>query len=252
MAMSADGSPQKTGPCGNEAPQTPTNMTTSFQPGDTVTIQLEETVFHPGHYRVALAVNSQSELPPEPTVTPGATACGSVPIQQNPAFPVLADGMLVHTAALSGQQSFQVTLPTNVTCTSCTLQIIEFMSSHPAPCFYHHCANISIQAAGTDAGAGTRDGGSDAVGGSGSGAGGSGGAGGTQGGAGGAGAVGGAGGAGGLAGAGGSTAAGGASGGDGQGRGGCACSLAHPGRDERFGALGALVAALALSQRRRR
>jgi hypothetical protein len=253
MAMSADGSPQKTGPCGNEAPQTPTNMTTPFRPGDTVTIQLEETVFHPGHYRVALAVNSQSELPPEPTVTPGATACGSVPIQQNPAFPVLADGMLVHTAALSGTQSFQVQLPTNVTCTSCTLQIIEFMSSHPAPCFYHHCANISIQAAGTDAGAGTRDAGSDAAGGaSGSGPGGAGGAGGMQGGAGGAGATPGAGGAGGLAGAAGSTAAGGASGGDGQGGGGCACSLAHLGPDARFGALGALVVTLALSRRRRR
>jgi hypothetical protein len=273
MAQSTDGSPQKTGPCGNEGPQTPTNMTTSFRPGDTVTIQLEETVFHPGHYRVALAVNAQSELPPEPTVTAGSTACGSVPIQQNPVFPVLADGMLQHTSTLNGQQSFQVKLPTNVTCTSCTLQIIEFMSSHGAPCFYHHCANISIQAAGTDGGAGARDSGSDAArdgagGSSGSGAGGNAGAGGTTGGAGGAGATGGAGGAGatgatgggGTGGAGGSagtsgaagTAATGGAGSDSQAEGGCACSLAQHGAHSGRGTVSALLAMIALSRRRRR
>jgi MYXO-CTERM domain-containing protein len=150
MMMAADGSPQKLGPCGNEAPQTPTNAVTPFHPGDTVTIQLQETVFHPGHYRVALAVNSQSELPAEPTVTPAATPCGSVPIDMNPAFPVLVDGALQHMTALNGVQTITVKLPTNITCTKCTLQIIEFMSNHglnmPGGCFYHHCANISIEA----------------------------------------------------------------------------------------------------------
>jgi hypothetical protein len=33
-----------------------------------------------------------------------------------------------------------------VTCDHCTLQVIEFMSQHGAPCFYHHCADISIKA----------------------------------------------------------------------------------------------------------
>jgi MYXO-CTERM domain-containing protein len=28
------------------------------------------------------------------------------------------------------------------------LQVIEFMSNHGAPCFYHHCANITIEAGG--------------------------------------------------------------------------------------------------------
>jgi hypothetical protein len=184
---------------------------TPFRPGDTITIQLEETVFHPGHYRVALALNSPSELPPEPTVTAGASQCGSVAIQQNPVFPVLADSMLQHTQTLSGQQSFQVKLPTNVTCTNCTLQIIEFMSSHAAPCFYHHCANIAIQGGTSDGGTGTSDAGRDSAGG----AGGAGGAGATGGGAGagGAGASGGAGGAAGSAGgAGGSSATGGSAG----------------------------------------
>lgn len=167
VVQSSDGSPQKAGPCGNESPQTATNIVTAFRPGDTVTIQLEETVYHPGHYRVALAVNSPNELPAEPPVTAGSSACGSVPIQQTPVFPVLADGMLVHTTPFTGQQSFQVKLPTNVTCTACTLQIIEFMSSHGAPCFYHHCAKISIQDGATDGGAGTSDAARDSSGGAG-------------------------------------------------------------------------------------
>ncbi len=145
-AQDALGSPQKLGPCGDEGIAAETGVVTAFSPGDTITITLDETIFHPGHYRVALAVNDRSELPAEPTVTPGATPCGSVPILNPPAFPVLADGVLEHTDPFSGTQSIQVTLPSTVTCTHCTLQVLEFMSDHGAPCFYHHCADISIGA----------------------------------------------------------------------------------------------------------
>lgn len=145
-AQDALGSPQKLGPCGDEGTAAETGAVTAFSPGDTVTITLDETIFHPGHYRVALAVNDRSELPAEPAVTPGATPCGSVPILDSPAFPVLADGVLEHTGAFSETQSIQVTLPSTVTCARCTLQVLEFMSNHTAPCFYHHCADISIEA----------------------------------------------------------------------------------------------------------
>jgi len=140
------GSPQKVGPCGDEGAAPTTGVVTAFSPGETITITLDETIFHPGHYRVALAVDDRDELPAEPPVTPGATACGSVPIMSPPMFPVLADGMLEHTTPFSGTRSIQVTLPSDVTCAHCTLQVLEFMSSHPVPCFYHHCADISIGA----------------------------------------------------------------------------------------------------------
>lgn len=142
------GDPQKLGPCGDEGAAAATGAVTAFSPGETITITLDETIFHPGHYRVALAVGDRAELPAEPTVTAGATACGSVPIMTPPVFPVLADGVLQHTSPLSGTQSFQVTLPSDVTCAHCTLQVLEFMSSHGAPCFYHHCADISIGGSG--------------------------------------------------------------------------------------------------------
>jgi hypothetical protein len=156
-SQDALGSPQKLGPCGNEGPGMPTNAITAFKTGSKITITIEETIFHPGHYRIALATSDRSELPPEPPVTPGNTPCGSVPIQNPPMFPVLADGVLVHTQPLVGPQTIEVQLPPNVTCTKCTLQVLEFMSEHqlnnPGGCFYHHCADISISDAPADAGA---------------------------------------------------------------------------------------------------
>jgi MYXO-CTERM domain-containing protein len=168
------GNPQKLGPCGNDGAGTPTNMITPYKPGDTVTITVNEVIFHPGHYRIALSVNDRSELPPEPTVTPGAgTPCGTVPVESPAMFPVLADGVFDHTAAFGGPQTIQVKLPTNVTCKKCTLQVLEFMSQHPlnnpGGCFYHHCADISIDPGNTtggdaggevDSGTGNPDGGS--------------------------------------------------------------------------------------------
>src|SRR4029079_6121682 len=60
----------------------------------------------------------------------------------------LGDNLSPKTTARMGVQNFSVTVPEGLTCTNCTLQVIEFMSSHglnvPGGCFYHHCANITI------------------------------------------------------------------------------------------------------------
>ncbi|MBL8912888.1 MAG: hypothetical protein JNM17_19500, partial [Archangium sp.] len=129
---------------------TPSGVVTTFVAGQTITIKLSETIFHPGHYRVALGLTGPQDLPAEPPVDAGTTACGSAPIDPNPAFPVLADGLLVHTSALQGKQTIEVTLPADKTCTNCTLQVLEFMSNHglnmPGGCYYHHCATINVVA----------------------------------------------------------------------------------------------------------
>jgi MYXO-CTERM domain-containing protein len=150
------GGPQKSAPCGQAdpgQPASPTGTVTAFAPGATVTITINETIPHPGHYRVVLSTTGQSGLPADPPVTAvGTDPCGSTVIQIPPVFPVLVDGMLAHTGAFSGPQTFTVTLPTDLTCTNCTLQVAEFMSNHglnnPGGCFYHHCADISIQQGG--------------------------------------------------------------------------------------------------------
>ncbi|MBZ0234114.1 MAG: lytic polysaccharide monooxygenase [Deltaproteobacteria bacterium] len=162
------GSPQKSAPCGlSDSPgvvdeSTPTGVVTTVQSGSTLTISIRETIFHPGHYRVALAQDLAS-LPADPPVTPGSTACGSTVIDSAPALPVLADGQLVHTTSLGNRDmTFDVQLPAGMTCTICVLQVTQFMSNHalnnPGGCFYHHCATITIASdvppldAGTDPG----------------------------------------------------------------------------------------------------
>ena len=150
------GMPQKSAPCGQADPQAavPTNAVTDFHAGDTITVTIDEAVYHPGHYRVVLSTTGQAGLGPDPETTLPGT-CMDLAVQDPPVFPVIADGVLPHTDSFTGPQSFQVTLPAGVTCASCTLQVLEFMQADvggSGNCFYHHCADLRIAAPGDDAG----------------------------------------------------------------------------------------------------
>src|SRR5437868_15246426 len=130
------GDPQKLGPCGgtsaNQAkgkaanPGTSTNMVTKVQGGQKLHIKLQETVFHPGHYRIALAVNSRAELPADPEVTTRDSERGpwsvSAKIQNPVQAPVLVDGLWAHTDRSAIEQPFEtdITIP-NINCEKCTL-----------------------------------------------------------------------------------------------------------------------------------
>src|SRR5205085_8830076 len=121
-----------------------TSQVTMIQTGSTIPINISQTIFHPGHFRVALAADMAS-LPADPPVTPGGgDPCASTVIDPNPTLPLLADNLLPHTTSLQGPQTMNVALPAGMQCTNCVLQVIEFMSSHGAPCFYHHCATVTI------------------------------------------------------------------------------------------------------------
>ncbi|WP_437720077.1 SCE4755 family polysaccharide monooxygenase-like protein [Sorangium sp. So ce861] len=144
------GDPQKSAPCGQADPGNPIELTgevTTYVQGQTITLRIDETIFHPGHYRVSIAENPES-LPPDPEVAPGDTPCGSTVIETDPQLPLLADGLLVHTSAFTGEQTVEIKLPDDLTCDNCTLQVSEFMSNHginnPGGCFYHHCAIVTI------------------------------------------------------------------------------------------------------------
>jgi hypothetical protein len=177
------GVPEKSAPCGQADPGTtavPTNVVTTYRPGQTIMVSITEDVPHPGWYRAVLSQNGMNGLPADPMVTPttgaNGSACGTATAAtdtivgltpQPPGGPLLVDGALRHTGNLNGVQMFPVTLPSNVTCTNCVLQIVEFMSNHglnnPGGCFYHHCANIAIQGTPVDGGmSGGGDAGSDA------------------------------------------------------------------------------------------
>ena len=151
----ANGDPQKMAPCGGTSANagTPSSAVTKVKGGSKLHLKVQETVHHPGHYRVALAVNSRSELPKDPEVTTRDGARGPISVSaviQNPARPpVLADGLFAHTAR--GEEMFEtdIDIP-NINCEKCTLQIIEFMAEHglnaDGDYSYHHCADLQITA----------------------------------------------------------------------------------------------------------
>ena len=149
------GDPQKLGPCGGTSANAgmASNVVGKVQGGQKLHIKLQETVFHPGHYRIALAVQSRAELPPDPEVTTRQTERGprsvSAVIQNPPRKPVLADGLFAHTTRPAGLFETDIELP-NINCEKCTLQIIQFMAEHglnrDGDYSYHHCADLQITA----------------------------------------------------------------------------------------------------------
>src|SRR5262245_32375307 len=152
------GDPQKTGPCGGSNTDwgKPSYALTKVTGGQTLHLKVQETIYHPGHYRVALAVNSPTELPPDPETTTRDGERGpisvSAKIQEPPQIPVIADGLFVHSTRPNGQMApfeADVQLP-NITCRKCTLQVVQFMVEHafnnPGGYSYHHCAELQITA----------------------------------------------------------------------------------------------------------
>jgi hypothetical protein len=155
LVQNQRGDPQKLGPCGGTTADagTPTNVIDKVQGGQKLHLKVMETIYHPGHYRVSLAVNSVSELPADPQAITQDSARGpmsvSSPIQASPVAPVLADGLFVHTAKSADPFETDVQLP-NISCPKCILQVVEFMAEHGVNAdggfYYHHCANLAITA----------------------------------------------------------------------------------------------------------
>jgi hypothetical protein len=169
LVESDRGDPQKLAPCGNDPKAVPSAVVGKAVGGSKLHLKVQETIYHPGHYRVALAVNSRTELPPDPETVERTTERGPVSvwavIQSPPQIPVLADGLFQHYTrpaapmpAAQGQPASPVPGPIfeadvqlpNISCAKCTLQVIQFMAEHsynqPGGYSYHHCADLQITA----------------------------------------------------------------------------------------------------------
>lgn len=155
IVESERGDPQKSAPCGADPKAEMSNAVTKVTGGSMLHLKVVETIYHPGHYRVALAVNSREELPPDPMTIERTTEKGPrsvwAAIQSPPQLPVIADGLWQHYTRPASVQTYEgdVRLP-NISCPKCTLQIIQFMADHgynqPGGYSYHHCADLSIAA----------------------------------------------------------------------------------------------------------
>jgi hypothetical protein len=66
LIESERGDPQKAGPCGvtNIDNAKRSNVVTKVVGGQKLRLKVQEMVYHPGHYRVSLAINSPAELQP--------------------------------------------------------------------------------------------------------------------------------------------------------------------------------------------
>jgi hypothetical protein len=154
LEQNAIGDPQKLGPCGGTAQDagTPTGAVTELAGGSTLHLKLRETVYHPGHYRVALA-RTAAQLPDDPETTtregPRGPISASAAIAADPAPPVLADGLFVHTERPAPGTFWEadLTVP-NVDCEGCVVQVIQWMAEHPGVAeggfSYHHCATVNV------------------------------------------------------------------------------------------------------------
>jgi hypothetical protein len=149
------GDPQKLAPCGADPKTTASNVVGKAVGGSTFHLKVTETIYHPGHYRVALAVNSREELPADPMTFERTTERGPqsvwAVIQSPPQLPVIADGLFQHYTRPATPQTYEADIPLpNITCAKCTLQVIQFMAQHgynqPGGYSYHHCADLAITA----------------------------------------------------------------------------------------------------------
>src|ERR1043165_510681 len=99
------GDPQKAAPCGGTHADfgKPSYAVTDVKGGSNLHVEVQETIYHPGHFRIALAVNSPTELPVDPKATTmpndrGVQMSVSAEVMNPVAPPVLVDGLWQHSA----------------------------------------------------------------------------------------------------------------------------------------------------------
>jgi hypothetical protein len=148
----SSGGPQKGGPCGpggfDDVQPVPLSMkVTTVTAGDMLMVEFDETVHHPGWFRIALAEDPKDF---EEIEFPNADNCNydmsKVPTE--PHGNVLKDGFGMDTNIGGANRKFMemVKLP-DMPCEKCTLQVIQVMADalHAPPgCVYYHCAELKI------------------------------------------------------------------------------------------------------------
>jgi hypothetical protein len=129
---------QKQAPCGvtNDARVTDKSLITTFKAGEKITVEWTETVNHPGHFRIAFSEKGQNF--PAATLEPMAEG-----------GQILADDIPDDNSKAGGKFTQEITLP-NVTCDTCTLQLIQVMTDSGD--YYFQCADLILEGDGAGGG----------------------------------------------------------------------------------------------------
>jgi MYXO-CTERM domain-containing protein len=152
-ANAASGDMIKSSPCGCSQQECPNGdvrdpaRVTVFEPGETITLEFDETIPHAGFFRVSFDNVGQDAFEPPPLAR-GDVQMGT------PTLPVLKDNV---ASTGGGDYSVEITLP-NTPCENCTLQLIQVMStamSWQEDDVYYTCADIALRGGGGAGGMGS-------------------------------------------------------------------------------------------------
>lgn len=133
----------KSGPCGMGDGERSDNVTT-FAPGETITVQWDEYVNHPGHFRISFDEDGQDDFVDPPCLSECDNGNMEIETYSNDA--VLLDAIEDKDG---GIYQVDVTLP-NVQCDNCTLQVIQVMTDKPPYTLggndlYYQCADLVLE-----------------------------------------------------------------------------------------------------------
>ncbi|WP_437520359.1 SCE4755 family polysaccharide monooxygenase-like protein [Sorangium sp. So ce726] len=131
---------QKVAPCGARGDARGETVTV-FEPGETITVTWNETIDHPGHFRIMFDDDGFDDFPE--------------PANENDLCePGTDKGCLLDGIAdkRGGSYSAEVTLP-DVECDNCTLQLIQVMTDRRPATLYYRCADLVLKS--SDPGAAT-------------------------------------------------------------------------------------------------
>ncbi len=118
LALRNGNDANKTGPCGSDA-RNPNP--TVFTSGQTITVEWEETIQHPGKFQISFSAGNDANFQLLQTINDTKD-----------------DANVPH------RNSATITLPQG-TCEACTLQLIQVMTENPAaPRNYYSCADIKL------------------------------------------------------------------------------------------------------------
>ena len=141
----------KSGPCGH--PDNPAGgVVATFAPGETITVRWDEYIGHPGHFRIALSPEGDGAFV-DPTDYDDLYSAPNV---------LLDD---IEDPAGRRDHAVELTLPADLECEACVLQLIQVMTDKPpwgpegGNELYYQCADIRISADGVPVDGGGSSGG---------------------------------------------------------------------------------------------
>jgi len=129
---------------------------TTYKPGQTITVTWQETIQHPGWFRISFQPNGDVFRipPPDPAVTnnyPSENLTGMLD-------PGGSGSTIMVDRIADGTLQMDITFP-NIECDNCTLQFIQVMTDKPlytadaaSDDIYFNCADITLTANAPDAG----------------------------------------------------------------------------------------------------